>query len=445
MGEISREEADAIAEVRQAKLEREFELTQQEEFVSDLQTMGGYWQGYYGGAEPENDNPDTNLDKNLAQKLVGQLAHLPESFHLNRKLKRFIDLRMEMSQGQRPLDWATGEALAFAGLLVEGHPVRLSGQDVERGTFSQRHSVLHDTETGEKFTPLRELTEDQARLDIINSPLCEAGVLGFEYGYSLDCPEGLVVWEAQFGDFWNVAQVIVDQFITSAEDKWGRLSHLTLLLPHGFEGAGPEHCSARLERFLLLTAEDNIQVTQPSTPAQYFHLLRRQAKRRWSKPLVVLTPKSLLRHPAVVSPLEDFAQGRFQKILPDTRPSQEKTDRVLLCSGKIYYELAENREKLAADNVAIVRIEQYYPLLESLLLEAMKPYRPGTDVVWVQEEPTNMGAWTFMKMRFGDCLAEQQFHLRRISRVESASPSTGSAPAHLLEQQELMDAAFAGI
>jgi 2-oxoglutarate dehydrogenase E1 component len=445
MGEISPAEADAIAEVRQAKLEREFELTQQEEYVSDLQTMGGYWQGYYGGPEPENDNPDTTVSTEIASQIIAKLATVPESFNVNRKLKRFIELRAEMGEGKRPLDWATAEALATGSLLVEGHPVRLSGQDVERGTFSQRHSVLHDAETGEKYTPLRNLADTQGRLDIINSPLCEAGVLGFEYGYSLDCPEGLVVWEAQFGDFWNVAQVIVDQFITSAEDKWGRLSHLTLLLPHGFEGSGPEHCSARLERFLLLTAEDNIQVTQPSTPAQYFHLLRRQAKRRWSKPLVVLTPKSLLRHAAVVSPLDEFSSGRFKKILADERTSQENTDRVLLCSGKIYYELIEQREKLGASNVAIVRIEQYYPLAESLLVDAMKPYKPGTDLVWVQEEPTNMGAWTFMKMRFGDCLADCQFKLRRISRVESASPSTGSAPAHALEQQELIDEAFAGL
>lgn len=442
MGEIARQEADAIAEVRQAKLEREFELTQQEEYVSDLQTMGGYWQGYYGGVEPENDRPDTTVSLDRAKQLLTQLTTIPSTFNLNRKLKRFMELRAENATGTRPLDWATGEALAAASLLVEGHPVRFSGQDVERGTFSQRHSVLHDTETGEKYTPLRHLSADQARLDLINSPLCEAGVLGFEYGYSLDCPEGLVVWEAQFGDFWNVAQVIIDQFITSAEDKWGRLSHLTLLLPHGFEGAGPEHCSARLERFLLLTAEDNIQVTQPSTPAQYFHLLRRQAKRRWSKPLVVLTPKSLLRHPAVVSPLEQFTQGAFQKILTDTRTKQQKTDRILLCSGKIYYELVEQRQKLGADNVAILRIEQFYPLLESVVLESLKSYQPGTDIVWVQEEPTNMGAWQFMKMRFGDCLADQGFKLRRISRVESASPSTGSATAHVLEQRELIDEAF---
>ena len=322
----------------------------------------------------------------------------------------------------------------------------MSGQDCERGTFSHRHSVLHDSEKENvAFTPLNNLSTEQARLDIINSPLCEAGVLGFEYGYSLDCPEGLVVWEAQFGDFWNVAQVIVDQFITSAEDKWGRLSHLTLLLPHGFEGAGPEHCSARLERLLLLTAEDNIQVAQPTTPAQYFHMLRRQTKRRWSKPLVVLTPKSLLRHPAVISPLEELTNGYFQKILPDTRDSQENTSRILLCSGKVYYELAEKREELKANDVAIIRIEQFYPLTPQTLLGALKHYKPGTDLVWVQEEPTNMGAWSFFKVRYGDILADHQLKLRRVSRVESASPSTGSASAHKLEQDELIDEAFANL
>ncbi len=445
MGEITRQEADAIAEVRQAKLEREFELAQQEEFVDDLQTMGGYWQGYYGGSEPENDQPQTAISAESAQRLMHQIADVPADFNVHRKLKRFMSQRAEMADGKRELDWASAEALAMGSCLVEGHPVRLSGQDCERGTFSQRHSVLHDTESGANYTPLNMLSPEQATFSVINSPLCEAGVLGFEYGYSLDCPEGLVVWEAQFGDFWNVAQVIIDQFITSAEDKWGRLSHLTLLLPHGFEGAGPEHCSARLERFLLLTAEDNIQVCQPSTPAQYFHLLRRQAKRRWSKPLVVLTPKSLLRHPAVVSPMSDLTSGSFQKILPDTRTAPTQTDRILLCGGKVYYELDEKRRELGADNVAIIRIEQYYPLKEECLVNALSSYQPGTDLAWVQEEPTNMGAWSFMKVRFGDCLADNQFRLRRLSRVESASPSTGSASAHKLEQDELVESAFANL
>jgi 2-oxoglutarate dehydrogenase E1 component len=259
----------------------------------------------------------------------------------------------------------------------------------------------------------------------------------------LDIPEGLVLWEAQFGDFWNAAQVIVDQFIASAEDKWGRLSKLVMLLPHGFEGAGPEHSSARLERFLLLTAEHNMQVCQPSTPAQYFHLLRRQAKRRWSKPLIVLTPKSLLRHAAVVSPLSEFTGGSFQKILPDTRQASEKTDRVLMCSGKLYYELLERREQAGVNNIAIIRLEQFYPLSEEELLQSLQPYKKGTDLVWVQEEPTNMGAWQFLKVQFGDVLADHGFKLRRVSRVESASPSTGSARSHALEQKDLIDEAFA--
>jgi 2-oxoglutarate dehydrogenase E1 component len=443
MGQISRQEAENISEVRQAKLEREFELAQKEEFVSDLQTMGGHWQGYYGGAEPTDRAPETAISEANAKELLRKLSQVPNDFNINRKLQRFISLRAEMAEGSRPLDWASAEALAFASVLNDGHPVRFSGQDSERGTFSQRHSVLHDSENGNKYTALKNLSPQQARFDVINSPLCESGVLGFEYGYSLDCPEGLVIWEAQFGDFWNVAQVIVDQFIASAEDKWGRLSKIVLLLPHGFEGAGPEHSSARLERFLLLSAEHNMQVTQPTTPAQYFHLLRRQAKLHWSKPLVVLTPKSLLRLPQAVSPLKDLTQGGFQKILPDERNNPTQTQRVLMCSGRVYYDLIEQREKRGAANIAILRIEQFYPLSDQALLAALQPYRSCADLVWVQDEPTNMGAWQYMKVQFGDLLTENGFKLRRVSRVESASPSTGSNRSHALEQQDLLDEAFA--
>jgi 2-oxoglutarate dehydrogenase E1 component len=286
------------------------------------------------------------------------------------------------------------------------------------------------------------LAAQQGHYDVINSPLCESGVLGFEYGYSLDCPEGLVIWEAQFGDFWNVAQVIVDQFIASAEDKWGRLSKLVMLLPHGFEGAGPEHSSARLERFLMLSAEHNMQVTQPTTPAQYFHLLRRQAKLHWSKPLIVLTPKSLLRHPQVISPTADLISGQFHKILPDCRVAPTETNRVIVCSGRVYYDLIDQREKLKASSVAIIRIEQFYPLSEANLLEALQPYKNCSEVYWVQDEPANMGAWQYMKVRFGDCLLDHGYRLRRVSRLESASPSTGSAQSHLLEQQDLLAEAF---
>src|SRR5690606_4737461 len=293
---------------------------------------------------------------------------------------------------EQKLDWGTAELLAFATLGLDGTPVRLSGQDSERGTFGQRHAVLHDYETGERYRPLQHLDTSQAPIEIWNSPLSEIGVLGFEYGYSLDRPEGLVLWEAQFGDFVNVAQVIIDQFIASAEDKWRRLSGIVLLLPHGFEGMGPEHSSARLERFLSLAAEDNIQIVYPTTPAQYFHVLRRQGLRKWKKPLVVLTPKSLLRSSESASPLTELSHGRFQKIIPDRRPPAETgTRRILLCSGKIYFDLKAEREERKADDVAIVRLEQFYPIADELIAETLGRYRKETPVVWVQEEPRNMG------------------------------------------------------
>jgi 2-oxoglutarate dehydrogenase E1 component len=273
--------------------------------------------------------------------------------------------------------------------------------------------------------------------------LSETGVLGFEYGYSLDTPDGLVAWEAQFGDFWNAAQVIVDQFIATAEDKWRRLSGITLLLPHGMEGQGPEHSSARLERFLELAAEDNIQVVQPTTPAQFFHCLRRQVLRRWRKPLIVMTPKSLLRNPRVVSNLNDFATGRFERILPDSNsgPGGEIT-RILMCSGKIYFDLDKERERLQRKDVAILRLEQFYPLADEILEAALRSYRDGTDMYWVQEEPENMGAWPFLKLRFGDAIFDR-LPFKGISREASASPATGSHSSHRKEQEQLIAAAFA--
>jgi 2-oxoglutarate dehydrogenase E1 component len=326
-------------------------------------------------------------------------------------------------------------------MLVEGHPIRMTGQDCERGTFSHRHAVLHDTNNGSLYTPLKNLSPDQASLELYNSPLSEAGVLGFEYGYSLDLPDGLTIWEAQFGDFWNCAQVIVDQFIASAEDKWNRLSGLVMLLPHGFEGQGPEHCSARVERFLAMSAEHNIQVCQPTTPAQYFHLLRRQVIRKWRKPLVVLTPKSLLRHPRVVSPIEEVASGSFQKILADDQVPLAECKRLLLCTGKIYYDLLDAREARQRTDVSIMRIEQLYPLNAAELFEAIADLPAGNELFWVQDEPTNMGSWPYLKLNYGDELSAK-YDLQRISRVESASPSTGSMAAHKLEQSDLIEDAF---
>ncbi|MGI9466168.1 MAG: 2-oxoglutarate dehydrogenase E1 component [Rubripirellula sp.] len=443
LGKISPEEAEEIQQERTEKLESEFAASKNEQFVPDTQTLAANWSDYFGGPEPVEDT-STGYDTEKLSRLLDALTRLPENFSANKKLKRPMMQRREMAEGKHPLDWASAEAAAFASLLADGHPIRMTGQDCQRGTFSQRHAVLHDTKDGSTYTPLANLESDQARLELYNSPLSEAGVLGFEYGYSLDSPDGLVVWEAQFGDFWNCAQVIVDQFIASAEDKWNRLSGLVMLLPHGFEGQGPEHCSARVERFLAMAAEHNIQVCQPTTPAQYFHLLRRQVIRKWKKPLVILSPKSLLRHPRVISSLSDLTDGTFQKVLPDEQLSLNNADRLILCTGKVYYDLIEAREEKELSNVAIMRIEQLYPLGVNELLASIHEFPEGKHVYWVQEEPTNMGAWPYIKQTFSDDLSEK-YRLKRVSRVESASPSTGSMAAHKLEQAELIDEALADL
>jgi 2-oxoglutarate dehydrogenase E1 component len=440
LNEITREEADAIAAHRRELLEKELSQSQSEQSPD---STNGHHSKLRGGPEPVNEEIKTAVAKEKLSEWLETTARVPEDFHPHPKIKKLLQTRHEMAEGKEPLDWSAAEALAFGSLAVQGIRVRLSGQDSERGTFSHRHAVLHDYQDGRKFTPLHHLSPEQSPFEIYNSPLSETGVLGFEYGYSLDCPCALVLWEAQFGDFWNVAQPIVDQFIASAEDKWQQLSGLTLLLPHGFEGQGPEHSSARLERFLWLAAEDNIQVVYPTTPAQFFHCLRRQALRTWRKPLVIMTPKSLLRHPKVVSSLDDCAHGFFQRILPDdSSKSAEKIQRILFCSGKIYYELAEQREVAKRDDVAILRLEQLYPLRHDLLEHALQPYRDGTPVFWVQEEPANMGAWNFLKIQFGEKLFNR-FPLQGIARPVSATPATGSHKRHKQEQAEIIKRAFA--
>lgn len=445
LGKLSQDEADQIHRERTEKLESEFEASRNEPFKPDTQTLQGAWAQYFGGPEPEQHHVDTSCDADTMKLLLEGLTALPDGFKANKKLARPRQQRRSMAVGKVPLDWASAEAAAFGSLLIQGYPIRMTGQDVERGTFSHRHAVLHDVNTNATFTPLNHLTPDQRKIEIANSPLSEAGVLGFEYGYSLDTPDGLVVWEAQFGDFWNAAQVIVDQFISSAEDKWNRLSGLVMLLPHGFEGQGPEHSSARVERFLMMAAEDNIQVVQPTTPAQYFHLLRRQVLSPWRKPLVVLTPKSLLRHPAVVNPLDDFTAGRFHKVLTDTEVYGPQVQRTLLCTGKIYYELLEERaERKLEQQVRVVRVEQLYPLAASELMEALDGAPDGSEVVWVQDEPQNMGAWSYIKLYYGDAIT-QRFRFSWSTRHESASPSAGSMQAHRMEQRELLDAAFADL
>ncbi|QGJ70487.1 Alpha-ketoglutarate decarboxylase [Planctomycetales bacterium 10988] len=441
LGGITEEEADKIAEDRRTKLEQELEAARKEDFHEDRQALQGYWNGYVGDHEPKDDDPDTSLSRERICDLLTRSVEKPEKFKVLPKLERFIKQRLEMANGKRPLDWAAGEAAALCSLLMEGHPIRLTGQDTGRGTFTHRHAEFHHADTGIIYVPMQNLSPEQAPFTVINSPLCETGTLGFEYGYSLDYPEALVAWEAQFGDFWNAAQVIVDQFITSAEDKWNRLSGLVMLLPHGFEGQGPEHSSARIERLLLLTAEDNIQILYPTTPAQYYHCLRRQVIRRWRKPLIIFTPKSLLRHPKAVSEMEDLTEGHFQRIIPDENPERKNVKRLLLCMGKLYYELLDYREENNRDDVAIVRMEQLYPLPIDSLTEVLSAYADETPTYWVQEEPSNMGASQFIKVKYGNRLLDR-FPLEHISRPESASPSTGSARTHKLEQQELVERAF---
>jgi 2-oxoglutarate dehydrogenase E1 component len=394
---------------------------------------------HFGGPEPE-DRTVTAVAEAELRELLQKLAQAPQDFHLHPKLKKSQDDRRKMAAGEEPLDWSTAEALAIATLAVEGHRVRFAGQDTQRGTFSQRHAILHDVIDGRTLNIFAELDPArQAPVEIINSPLNEAAAMGFEYGYSLESPRALVAWEAQFGDFVNAAQVIVDQFLASAEDKWEQLNGIVLLLPHGFEGQGPEHSSARLERFLMLASEDNLQIVTPSTPAQYFHVLRRQVKRRWSKPLVIFTPKSLLRHKQARSPLSELARGRFERVLTDE--SVRKPSRILLASGKVYYELAAFRAEHQRDDVALVRIEQYYPLPDRMLSAALKQYPAETPAYWVQEEPENMGAARHWKARFGSRLLDR-FPLSFVARVDSASPATGSKAIHRQEQHDVLERAF---
>ena len=444
LGGVTREDADRIAKRRTELLDKDLTAARSEHYAPSTQPFAGLWGRYHGGKEAGADEAHTAVPAERLGELLQKTTRLPEGFNAHKKLKRFFEGRHQMAAGEKPLDWSAAEALAYGSLATEGHRVRLSGQDAQRGTFSHRHAVLHDAKDGHDYSPLQHLDPDQAPIDVWNSPLSEAGVLGFDYGYSLDYPEGLVIWEAQFGDFVNAAQVIIDQFITSAEDKWRRLSGLVLLLPHGFEGMGPEHSSARLERFLMLAAEDNIQVVNPTTPAQLFHLLRRQVLRPWRKPLIVMTPKSLLRHNDCVSSLDELAEGTFKRIIPDDRAeTRENVTRVLLCSGKVYYDLYERREKLGRKDIAILRLEQYYPFPEESLRGALMRYRDKVPVLWVQEEPENQGAWPYLRMKFGNRLFDRlDFHA--VSRPPSASPATGSRAAHLIEHESLISEAFGG-
>ena len=443
-GKLTVEQAEEIKVRRQQDLEHALEDTRQNGNYNLIPaSMLGLWTEYRGGSDLDVPDADTRFPRAKLVDALDELTSYHDWFTPHPRIKRFVlDKQRKVMETGEGVDWGTAENLAFASLLLEGVRCRLTGQDVRRGTFSHRHAVIFDEKTGRRYTRLGHLSADQAHLEIYDSPLSEVGVLGFEWGYSLDSPDALVCWEAQFGDFVNVAQVIIDQFISSSEDKWQRLSGLTLLLPHGMEGQGPEHSSARLERFLLLCAEDNMQVVNLTTPAQLFHCLRRQVLRPWRKPLIVMSPKSLLRHRRAISTLDELADGSFQRIIPDV-PSIEPSEvrRVALCTGKIYYDLLERREQTKADDIGIVRVEQLYPLRASELQALLAPYPKDVDLVWVQEEPWNMGAWYFMRARLPEILGNDQ-PLRCIARPESASPATGSGASHKLEQRLLVDEVF---
>jgi 2-oxoglutarate dehydrogenase E1 component len=393
--------------------------------------------------QPEytSESEPTAISEKTLKTIVDGLTRVPDGFEVQPKIQRIVlDHQRKVFEDGGPYEWHYAEALAFGSLLLEGIPVRLSGQDSSRGTFSTRHSVLYDAKTGKPYVPLMHLAEIQARICIYNSPLSEAAVLGFDYGYSLDYPKMLCLWEAQFGDFANGAQTIIDQFIVSAESKWQRPSGIVLLLPHGYEGQGPEHSSARLERFLQACAEDNIQVCNVTTSAQYFHVLRRQMKRDFIKPLIIATPKSLLRAKYASSPEEEFIHGRFEEILgaPESGPANT-VKRIVLCSGKVYYDLLKYRSERKIDDAALIRIEQLYPLAEKRLREMLKPFSKGAKLVWCQEEPQNMGAWTFIEPRLRTLLCTE---IAYAGREASASPAVGSLARHKREQARLVADAF---
>ena len=448
---VSQEDVDAIAAGCRRRLEEAYQASAAIAVSPGPPVLEGVRARYRGGAiYGSAADVVTKVPQDHLLEVGRALTVVPKGFNVHPKVAKLLEARAEMAAGKRPVDWGMGEMLAYGTLGWDGVRVRLSGQDTRRGTFSHRHAVLLDHQTGQPYSPLAHLHERQGVVEVRDSPLSEAGCLGFEYGYSLEMPDGLTIWEAQFGDFVNAAQVIIDQFLSSSEAKWNRLSGLTLLLPHGMEGQGPEHSSARLERFLELSVEDNWQVMNLTTPAQLFHALRRQVLAPWRKPLVIMSPKSLLRHPEAVSQLADFTERGFEPFLvdaaglgaaPEEQVEPDGVTRVLLCSGKIYYELKAARAAQRAANVAIVRAEQLYPLRAEALLSILSSYRDCREVVWVQEEPRNMGAWEFVNLHLSPLL-RGWCELSCISRPPSASPAAGSATRHRLEQEGLVNQAI---
>ena len=445
LGAITQRDAEGIHSRSMARLKDELDVARGEAEVRPLiEQPEDAWRDYRGGPISYDDALETALPKGELQSLLRSLGRVPEGFSPHPRVARQLLGRRTMAEGKRPIDWGTAEALALASLLIEGYGVRLSGQDSERGTFGHRHAVLHDIETGERYVPLAHMAEDQAPFTAINSPLSELAVLGFEYGYSLEQPRNLVIWEAQFGDFANAAQVIIDQFIAASEDKWQQLTGLCLLLPHGFEGAGPEHSSARIERILQLAAKDNLQVLTPTDGAQIFHALRRQMRQTLRKPLIVFTPKGHLQHPAAAVPIDRLAAGGFRPVIEDAgHLDAVQVSVIILCSGKISHELQRERSKSRAGHAAIISVEQLYPFPSEALAAVLSLYPQAESIIWVQEEPENMGPWPFVSRKLVAVLDPKAWSsLRCVARPESASPAVGSKAVHEYEQQQLLRAAF---
>lgn len=439
-GSMIQKEVERVRDDLQSQMEEAFAKSRKREMASVVNFLGDLWESY-GSADEKAlmSNPKTAIAEKKLKSLAVAMSTLPEGKKFYRKVQRLMRDRLKMIEENR-LDWALGELLAYATLLVEGHPVRISGQDVERGTFSHRHAVLKTEDSEEEVIPLNLLDKSQAKLTIFNSLLSEYAVSGFDYGYAFAMPNGLIIWEAQFGDFNNGAQILFDQFLSAAEDKWRTMNGITLLLPHGYEGMGSEHSSGRMERFLQLGSGDNFFVCNVTEPANYFHLLRRQVKFKFRKPLVVFTPKKLLRYPKAVSRLSDMAKGGFQKVLDDPRmttaSARELVDVVVMCSGKIYYDLIERLEVQSAPNIAFVRVEQLHPLPQSELDAVIQRYSGDLNCIWVQEEPQNMGAWSFMLQHYTSVA------LSVISRSLSASPASGSSTLHAKRQRAIIDEVF---
>lgn len=438
-GVMSKAEADAIEKEQWEELEKALDIAKTRT-VADIQPfLGERWKGIRVSHKDDfHESPETGVSAKTLKQLAKVIYTVPEGMKLFKKMEKLLNDRRKMIEESDALDWGMAESLAYASLLNEGHPIRFSGQDVERGTFSHRHAVLKIEDSEEEYVPLSNLSPKQASFQIYNSLLSEYGVLGFDYGYSLAMPNALTVWEAQFGDFNNGAQIIIDQFISAAEDKWRSMSGLVMLLPHGYEGQGAEHSSGRLERFLTLCAENNMVIADVTTPANFFHMIRRQLKGQIRKPLVVFTPKSLLRYPKCVSSMKDLEKGKFQELIDDDSVKAASVKRVVFCSGKLYYDLLEEKESMKVNDIALVRLEQLYPFPQKQYEAIIKKYSKAKEFVWAQEEPENMGAWSYILRKL------RGNNIQLISRAESGSPATGSSKRHAIEQKRLIETVLKG-